>query len=124
VLLMPQVESPEFKTGALYASLSPEHFTSGAKTASFMTRLRHGETILSAELYNVFEDVAYTSFAGLERYHHEFQEITSESVHVAGAGPTLFALFSDRIKAEQVFNRLKKKGLEAHLTETQNSLIM
>jgi 4-diphosphocytidyl-2-C-methyl-D-erythritol kinase len=121
LLLLPHVESPEFKTGAVYSLLCPEHFTSGARTNAMVTRLTCGEAVRPDDLYNVFENVAYTAFAGLEKYRDGFQNIAGEAVHLAGAGPALFALFSDAEKAERVWRNLKERGLETYLTETQNS---
>ena len=124
VLLLPHVESPEFKTGALYSRLRPEHFTSGARTDALVARLTRGESIRSYDLYNVFEKVAFVAFNGLEKYRDGFENIAGEPVHLAGAGPALFALFSDAEKAARVWRNLKERGLETYLTETQNSIRM
>ena len=124
VLLLPHVENPEFKTGALYSLLRPEHFTSGAGTDALIARLTRGESIRSCDLYNVFGSVAFKAFNGLEKYRDGFQNIAGEPVHLAGAGPALFALFSDAEKAARVWRNLKERGLETYLTETQNSIRM
>jgi 4-diphosphocytidyl-2C-methyl-D-erythritol kinase len=115
------VESPEFKTGALYSLLRPEHFTSGAKTDALVARLTRGEIVRPDDLYNVFENVAYKVFSGLEKYRDGFQNIAGEPVHLAGAGPALFAMFEDTGKAARVWCNLKERGLETYLTESRNS---
>jgi 4-diphosphocytidyl-2-C-methyl-D-erythritol kinase len=120
VLLLPHVERPESKTGALYASLNPEVFTDGARTDDLVARLRLGESVPPEDLFNVFEAVAYQVFDGLERYRDGFQKIAGTPVHLAGAGPALFALFNDGEKAAQAWLNLKERGLETYLTETQN----
>lgn len=122
VLLLPHVERPEFKTGALYAGLNPQAFTDGARTDALVARLSRGEAVRPEDLYNVFESVAYNVFNGLEKYRDGFQNIAREPVHLAGAGPALFALFSDAEKAAHVWRNLKERGLEAYITETQNSV--
>ena len=124
VLLMPHLERPEFKTGAMYSRLSPQHFTSGDRTEALIARLTRGESIRSNYLYNIFESVAFKAFNGLEKYRDGFQNIAGEPVHLAGAGPALFALFSDAEKAARVWRNLKERGLETYLTETQNSIRM
>ncbi len=121
VLLLPHVESPEFKTVAMYSLLRPEHFTSGARTDALVARLTRGESIRSCDLYNVFESVAFKAFNGLEKYRDGFQNIAGEPVHLAGAGTALFTLFSDAEKAARVWRNLKERGLEAYLAETRNS---
>ena len=124
VLLVPQMERREFKTGDMYSRLTPEHFTSGDKTDVLVERLTRGEAVCPFDLYNVFEKVAFTAFAGLDQYRDEFQHAAAESVHLAGAGPTLYALFNDSKKALRTFGVLKEKGFEAYLTETQNSAMI
>ncbi|RJO62407.1 MAG: 4-(cytidine 5'-diphospho)-2-C-methyl-D-erythritol kinase [Dehalococcoidia bacterium] len=124
VLLLPHVESPEFKTGALYSRLRPEHFTSGDRTDALVARLTRGESIRSCDLCNVFENVAFTAFNGLGKYRDGFENIAAEPVHLAGAGPALCALFSDAEKAARVWRNLKERGLETYLAETQNSAII
>ena len=121
VLLLPHVESPSFKTGALYSLLRREHFTSGARTDVLVARLTRGETVRPDDLYNVFESVAFKAFSGLEKYRNGFQNIAGETVHLAGAGPALFALFDDAEKASRVWRNLKERGLETYLAETHNS---
>jgi len=121
VLLVPHVERPPSKTGALYSLLCVEHFTSGSRTDALVARLTRGESIRSCDLYNVFESVAFEAFNGLGKYRDGFQNIAGEPVHLAGAGPALFALFSDAEKAARVWRNLKERGLETYLSETQNS---
>lgn len=124
VLLLPHVESPEFKTGALYSRLRPEHFTSGERTDVLVARLTRGEPVRSCDLYNVFEKVAFEAFNGLEKHRDGFENIAGEAVHLAGAGPALFALFGDAEKAERAWRNLKERGLETYIAETQNSAII
>jgi 4-diphosphocytidyl-2-C-methyl-D-erythritol kinase len=122
VLLMPQVERPEFKTGAMYSRLSPEHFTRGDVTDALVARLTRGEPVRSCDLCNIFEKVALEALSGLDRYYSEFQCIAQTSVHLAGAGPALYALYNAAEEAAGAFESLKAKGFEAYLAETQNSL--
>ena len=124
VLLLPHVESPEFKTGALYSLLRPEHFTSGARTDALAVRLIRGESVRPDDLYNVFESVAFKAFNGLDKYRDGLQNIAGEPVHLAGAGPALFALFGDAEGAARVWRNLKERGLETYLAETRNSVVM
>ena len=122
VLLLPHVERPEYKTGALYGSLSPEAFTDGSRTDAVVARLSRGEAVRPDDLYNIFETVAYKVFGGLEKYRDGFRNIAGTPVHLAGAGPCMFAIFNDGEKAAGVWQNLKERGLETYLTETRNSV--
>jgi homoserine kinase len=42
----------------------------------------------------------------------------ASEVHLAGSGPGLLTLVTDRTQAEDVCQRIKKEGLEPHLAET------
>ena len=121
VLLIAPVERPQHKTGALYGSLNPEAFTDGSRTDAVVVRLNRGEAIRPDDFFNIFETVAFKVFDGLEKYRDGFQDTAGTAVHLAGAGPGMFAIFSDSEKAAGVWGDLKERGLEAYLTQTCNS---
>ncbi len=68
--------------------------------------------------FNVFDNVAVDSFAGLGRYWEQFLQAGAQEVHLAGSGPTLFTLIKNKTQAEKVYGCLQRQGLESYLTDT------
>jgi 4-diphosphocytidyl-2-C-methyl-D-erythritol kinase len=120
VLMFPSVPLLRDKTKQLYASLKPEHYSRGEVTDRLVARLTSGEEIRPSDLFNVFDSVAASSFAGFEEYRGKFLDAGAQQVHLAGSGPTLFSLLKDRSQAEKIYRRLKEQGLESHLGYTLN----
>jgi len=118
VLLIPAMEPVLNKTAQLYSRLDASHFTSGEHTGKFIEHLKQKETLNNTLLFNVFEQVAFDFFPQLNRYRSGFLAAGAESVHLAGAGPTLFTLVSDRSCGENILSNLKKDKLDAYLVPT------
>jgi 4-diphosphocytidyl-2-C-methyl-D-erythritol kinase len=118
VLLMPEVPRTIGKTGKLYASLKPGYFTDGQATDKLVMMLAKGEEINPSSLFNVFEKVAYDKFEGLYKYRDELIEAGADNVHLAGSGPTLFAMVKDKAKAGEICNKLKERSLKACSVKT------
>ena len=121
VLMLPPVPRMPGKTGRLYASLKPGHYTRGEVTdrlVALLTRGSLGGERLVHNLFNVLEDVAADSFAGLGEYRQQFLQAGAQEVHLAGSGPVLFTLVKDRAEAEKIYHNLQQQGLESYLTET------
>lgn len=122
VLLRPAIEPFPDKTAQLYSQLNASHFTSGQFTKRLVDNLHTGQVVSSSLLFNVFESVAFDFFPQLSRYRFRFLTAGAESVRLAGAGPTLFALVPDRAQGEAILNRLKGDGLEAYLVRTEEAV--
>lgn len=118
VLLKPPINVSQ-KTRTMYAHLERKNWTSGLLTQRMATSLKHNEEIDLSLCYNVFEEVASLCFPGLDRYRQAFQDAGAVSVHLAGAGPTLFALMNSKEKAEEIRSRLDS---EVYLTQTLQML--
>jgi 4-diphosphocytidyl-2-C-methyl-D-erythritol kinase len=121
VLMLPPVPRMPGKTGRLYASLKPGHYTRGEVTdrlVALLTRGSLGGERMVGILFNVLEDVAADSFAGLGEYRQQFLQAGAQEVHLAGSGPVLFTLVKDRAEAEKIYHNLQQQGLESYLTET------
>lgn len=118
VLLVPPVLRARGKTKRLYASLNATHYTDGQITEKLVAKLNKGKEILSTSLFNVFDNVAISSFAGLEDYWEQFSESGAQEVHLAGSGPTLFTLPKEKVQAERIHNNLQRQGLESYLVAT------
>ena len=118
VLLMPSVPKLIGKTGRLYASLKTSHYTEGQMTEKLVASLTRGEEVAPARLFNVFENVAFDSFAGLKDHRKQFLQAGASSVHLAGSGPALFTLIRNKAQAEKIYGNLQQLGLESCLTDT------
>ncbi len=121
VLAVPALSRLEGKTRRLYASLKPGHYTDGRITDRLVAALKEGQAITSSHLFNVFESVAFTLFPGLDDYRERMKEAGADNIHLAGSGPTLFTLVSDKLQAEELHIRLKQQGMEAYLAGFINS---
>jgi 4-diphosphocytidyl-2-C-methyl-D-erythritol kinase len=118
VLMIPPVTRESGKTGRLYGSLKVSHYTKGEATDSLITLLSSGGDFGSFGLFNVFESVAFASFSGLEGHWRQFQRAGAREVHLAGSGPAMFTMVRQWREAEEIYRQLKRRGLEAYLTET------
>ena len=120
VLLMPTIAPVADKTAQMYARLNQSHFTSGQYTDDIVDRIRGSRDIDASILFNVFEQVAFDFFPGLSEYRSRLLRGGAGSVHVAGAGPALFALMSDRAQGEAVVENLQAQGMEVYLVSTSD----
>lgn len=119
VLLRPALQPPPNKTRRLYHSLGPSHFTDGGYAARLAERLCQGGTVCETCFYNAFERVAFDAFPGLEAHWRRFVGAGAGNVHLAGSGPTLYALRDDRSSASRLCQSLAIEGLDAYLVETK-----
>ncbi len=117
VLLVPPFK-PSHKTKRMYQALTPTDFSDGSHTEALVSRLRQGGHINDACLYNVFERAAYETFAGLTAYREALLAAGAPHVHLAGSGPALFALATDRSEAEEIYRSLRPPGGEFFLART------
>ncbi|MFC1944275.1 4-(cytidine 5'-diphospho)-2-C-methyl-D-erythritol kinase [Chloroflexota bacterium] len=117
VLLAPEIELPTGKTGKLYGSMKPAHFTTGGLAREMVAGLRQGRR-RGGGLFNAFDVVAFDFFPGLGEYRSRFLQAGAEDVHLAGAGPVLFSLESEESRGETIAAALKDQGLEAFLVRT------
>ncbi|MBA7622410.1 4-diphosphocytidyl-2-C-methyl-D-erythritol kinase [subsurface metagenome] len=121
VVMLPPVPRVPGKTGRLYASLPPSHYTQGEITERLVARLTEenlsGEGLVGS-VFNVLADVALENFAGLGGYREQFLKAGAQQVYLAGSGPALFTLIENKAQAEKIYRRLQKQGFESYLTDT------
>lgn len=122
VLAVPPVPKLPGKTAQLYASLEAAHYTDGQITNRLVEELRAGGGFTSSLLFNTFENVAFTRFSEIELYRKHIGKLGAADFHLAGSGPTLFALIKEKAQAEELYIRLQQQGLEAYLTDTLAAL--
>ncbi len=118
VLLRPAIEPVPVKTAHLYSQLSASHFTSGEFTQRAADHIRQERKIDDSLLLNVFDHVAFDSFPELFDYRSRFLAAGAQIVHVAGSGPTMFALVRDHDQGKTILNNLEADGLEAYLVRS------
>ena len=91
VLLSPPIDLPA-KTESVYRRLTPSGYTRGLLTRKLEARIRGGGDVPAQFLFNVFDDLAFEAFPGLEEYWSTFESLGAREVHLAGSGPSMFAM--------------------------------
>ncbi|HEY8767389.1 MAG TPA: 4-(cytidine 5'-diphospho)-2-C-methyl-D-erythritol kinase [Dehalococcoidia bacterium] len=119
VLLVPGLSVTE-KTRRLYEALTPADFTDGSRTKALADHISVGGCVEDAHLYNAFDRVAYEVFEGLTVFRDWLLEAGAPSVHVCGAGPSLFALASGEPESLAIRARLNRarRGERVHVVRT------
>ena len=116
VVLSPEVDMPD-KTRRAYSHLTPASFTTGQLTRKLEARIRGGGDVPPQFLFNVFDEVAPQVFPRLEEYRDAFVRVGAREVHVAGAGPSLYAPVSRReLGAAMELLLRHSRGWRVHLT--------
>ena len=118
VLLTPPL-SMDGKTGKMFGRLTQSSFTKGALTRKLQARIRGGGDVPPQFLFNAFDDVASEAFPGLDTYWKTFESLGAREIHLAGAGPSLFAPVSRKEMGTAMSLMLTHRfGWEAHLVST------
>ena len=106
VLLVPPMRLPE-KTKRMYQALVPRDFGDGSRGTKLTQKLRRRAGMREEDLHNAFDRAAYDVFGGLEQYREALLSAGANSVHLAGAGPTLFALVDSEADARELGDRIQ-----------------
>lgn len=115
VLLVPPVPKIPSKTKQMYSHLRVVDFTGGEIVQRALASLKEGKGIDHSLMFNVFEKIAFDFFPKLDKYRKTMEEGGAPGVYLAGSGPCLFASFSEKEEAGELFSRLKKQRLECYL---------
>ncbi len=118
VLVTPELPVETGKTGRMYASLKPAHFTDGDITAKVVDALRQGKPFKPAMLFNTFENIAFADFNIRRIYIEHLMKMGALRVHLAGSGPALFTIFQDNARAEDIYNKCISQRMKAFLAKT------
>ncbi len=100
VLLASSVVMQE-KTKRMFDALLSSDFSDGATTESFLGRLREG-MLPEDQMWNSFRRPAYQMFEGLNDRESVLLHSGAVKAHLAGAGPTLFAVTDSRARAASI----------------------
>jgi 4-diphosphocytidyl-2-C-methyl-D-erythritol kinase len=117
VLLFPDIPTEPGKTAKMYAALKPSSFSDGARTNQLVQTLKQGRPIEPGLLCNSFEDIALDVYPDLSYYIRGCIR-QGIPIHLAGAGPTLFAVFLDAAGAKNFYNICREHNAKAHIAET------
>lgn len=121
ILLIPPLPRSSGKTGRLYTKLNRTLYTDGQITGELVSLLTKGRDMTQDNLFNIFENVAFTAFERLGEYRQIFLKAGATSVHLAGSGPALFTIAKEKTQAEKIYMDLHKQGMKVYLAETLNS---
>jgi len=117
VLVIPDISVGPGKTARAYAALKPSHYTDGTITRKLADTINKGETVSPESLFNVFEDVAVDVHPGLSYYISGCIR-SGISIHLAGAGPALFAIIKEKEAADGFSNTVEEHHARAYIAET------
>lgn len=120
VLLVPS-HAVERKTATLYRLLSPDSWSTGERTDRLATAISRGDAAEPSLLGNCFEAVADAAFPSLPSYRAAMLAAGCESVHLSGAGPSLFSLFEREKEARSAAKRLVSSGFQPIVARTLSS---
>jgi 4-diphosphocytidyl-2-C-methyl-D-erythritol kinase len=115
VLLVPPLPKIPGKTKQMYSNLRVADFTGGQFVQKALSSLRQGKAIDRSFMFNVFEEIAFDFFSGLDKYRRILEEAGAPGVYLTGSGPCLFTFSPERKEAGELFSHLEKQGLECYL---------
>lgn len=95
IVLAPEIEVPN-KTATVYDTLCQSGFTRGALTRKLEARIRGGGGVPPQLLFNGFDSIAFDAFPDLQEYWDTLYSLGARELHLAGAGPSIFAPVSHR----------------------------
>jgi 4-diphosphocytidyl-2-C-methyl-D-erythritol kinase len=117
VIIVPDTPVEPGKTARAYAALKPLHYTDGTITQKLTDIIKAGKAVGSEALFNVFEDVAVDVHPGLSYYISGCIR-SGVPIHLAGAGPALFAIFHDQGSAAEFCKTAEEHHARAYNVET------
>lgn len=118
VLVLPDVPVPEGKTARMYRGLKKSHYTDGTKTDNMAATIRRGEIPDASSLFNTFENIAFDDFGIRRVYVEHLVKLGAPHVHLAGSGPSLFAMFKNKEQADDLYTRCQDQRMKVYLVKT------
>ncbi len=115
ILVTPLLDIPN-KTTHLYSRLTPADYTKGEATHA-LARSTSGPLSEDA-LFNMFEPIAEREFPAVRRWKAKMLAAGAGSVHLAGSGPTLFAICPDEASAITLSHGLLSSDARVFVTRT------
>jgi len=110
--------SPPDKTRALYRALQPNEWTDGTATLVLAEQIRQGHTLAGAALVNNFDGAADRVYPQFVYLRAQLRQVTGQTFHVTGAGPTLFAVYQQAAPARAAAEKVRQAGLLVHVARS------
>jgi 4-diphosphocytidyl-2-C-methyl-D-erythritol kinase len=117
VLVCPAVSPPD-KTRALYRALQPSEWSDGAATLALANSIRAGRSLPDTCLINTFDGAADRVYPRFSELRAHLQELAGQQFHLTGAGPSLFALFSEAQAARAAAARIERADIVAYVARS------
>jgi 4-diphosphocytidyl-2-C-methyl-D-erythritol kinase len=117
VLVCPAVSPPD-KTRALYRALQPFEWSDGAATLALADSIRAGRSLANAGLINSFDGAADRVYPQFSELRAHLQQLAGQPFHLTGAGPSLFALYSEAQAARAAAARIERADIHAHVARS------
>jgi 4-diphosphocytidyl-2C-methyl-D-erythritol kinase len=105
VILTPPYRVSE-KTKLAYARLNASHYSSGERARQIAASLSIGQMPHEDDLFNSFESIADSLFPGIGNWRKRVEGALGKPTHLAGAGPSIFALFAKKAEADEAARRV------------------
>ncbi|MBM4405408.1 MAG: 4-(cytidine 5'-diphospho)-2-C-methyl-D-erythritol kinase [Chloroflexi bacterium] len=117
VITKPPIEL-EKKTARLYGALTPTDYSHGEATHRLLAAMKTKSPLREDLLYNSFERVAVKVFPNFESHRRRFAEAGAKHIHLAGSGPTMFALVKGPGEGLRITVVLERSGQPAYLVKS------
>ena len=117
VLTTPRV-TLDRKTARLYGALQPAMYTRGEATKRMADALRSGAHVTAEQIFNVFDALAEQVYPDFRAVRGRLAEFAGSPVHLAGTGPTLFAMATGASDAAAIERRWSASGHPARVAAT------
>jgi len=101
------------KTRRMYSLLAPTDHTDGSRAERLAEAIRQDRPLADEHLFNAFEGPAFRTFPELETLRRALLAAGARSVHLAGAGPALFALVDNATERERLTRAADQAGTKA-----------
>ncbi|MGA9047877.1 MAG: 4-(cytidine 5'-diphospho)-2-C-methyl-D-erythritol kinase [Dehalococcoidia bacterium] len=118
LLVRPEIQVQAGKTGKLYSMLGPADLSDGRYADRAIGRMRMERKINPDLLYNTFDKIAVRAYRGMEDFRTRFADVAGGHIHLAGSGPSLFAITDGRTQAEAFKLKLGNEGLKSYVVSS------
>jgi 4-diphosphocytidyl-2-C-methyl-D-erythritol kinase len=109
------------KTPTVYSQLASRSYSDGSRTEGFIWAVRQGISPPDGLIYNGLEAAAAIVFPRLARVRDALLAAGASAVHMTGAGPALFCVFSTPEAARSVVVKTRASGVFVFASRTLRS---
>lgn len=110
LLLVPSTSEAPGKTARRYGALLPRDFTDGHRSWRLSQRIARGAPPPTADLVNAFEAAVERSDPELVAHYATLRSVGAPHLHLCGAGPTVYALVQEDVRASALRRDLESTG--------------